>query len=52
MPVIVLPIGYAADGLPIGVQLVAGLGKDQQLLAFAEEIEKLLPKVQIPEGFK
>lgn len=49
MPVIVLPIGFASDGLPIGVQLVAGLGMDQELLAFAKEVEKLLPKVQYPK---
>lgn len=52
LPTIVLPIGFASDGLPIGVQLVAGLGQDQQLLAFAKEVEKLLPKVAIPNGFE
>jgi amidase len=51
LPVIVLPIGFASDGLPIGVQLVAGLGKDHQLLAFAKEVEKLLPAVGMPKGF-
>jgi amidase len=51
LPAIVLPIGVASDGLPIGVQLVAGLGKDQQLLAFAKEVEKLLPGVGMPIGF-
>lgn len=49
MPVIVLPIGFATDGLPIGVQLVANLGKDQKLLTFAKEIEKILPKVKYPK---
>jgi len=52
MPSVVLPIGFASDGLPIGVQLVGALGKDQELLAFAKEIEKLLPGVGIPKGFE
>jgi len=52
MPAIVLPIGFASDGLPIGVQLVAGLGKDQQLLDFAKKVEKLLPTVGLPKGFE
>ena len=51
LPVVVLPIGMASDGLPIGVQLVANRGNDSLLLAFASQVEKLLPGVGIPPAF-
>jgi len=48
LPVIVIPIGVASDGLPIGVQLVANLGNDELLLNFAKKVEKLLPNIANP----
>ncbi len=41
-PALVLPCGWSADGLPIGLQLSARRGADLELLAAAAEIERLL----------
>ncbi|MDR3516525.1 MAG: amidase [Azospirillaceae bacterium] len=38
LPAISLPAGQSADGLPIGVQLVGGFGRDQALLSFARDL--------------
>lgn len=35
LPAITLPAGHAANGLPLGLQLVAGFGADEQLLAWS-----------------
>ncbi len=40
-PAIVLPVGFA-DGLPVGIQLVAGIGHDRKLLEFAGVLEAAL----------
>ena len=37
-PAIVIPAGFV-DGLPVGVQLIAGLGRDHELLAAAAQLE-------------
>lgn len=36
LPAINLPVAVSQSGLPIGVQLVAGFGRDEELLAYAE----------------
>ena len=36
MPAIALPAGRATNGLPLGIQLVAPFGADEQLLAWAQ----------------
>jgi Asp-tRNA(Asn)/Glu-tRNA(Gln) amidotransferase A subunit family amidase/ketopantoate reductase len=41
-PAIVLPCGWNSDGLPIGLQLVAPLGRDQALLSAAAFVETTL----------
>jgi aspartyl-tRNA(Asn)/glutamyl-tRNA(Gln) amidotransferase subunit A len=41
-PAIVLPAGTTLEGLPVGLQLAAGVGADAALLAAARTIEKLL----------
>jgi Asp-tRNA(Asn)/Glu-tRNA(Gln) amidotransferase A subunit family amidase len=41
MPAVTLPAG-ASDGLPLGLQLSARFGADEQLLAWAEAVEPLL----------
>lgn len=38
MPAVTIPAGYAENGLPLGVQLVAKVGADELLLAWAQDI--------------
>jgi amidase len=42
-PAITLPIGRTADGLPVGVQLVAALGREDLLLRVAAQLETAAP---------
>jgi amidase len=42
-PAISLPIGSTAAGLPVGVQLVANVGRDDVLLAVAAQLERARP---------
>jgi len=43
LPALSLPISPGlADGLQVGLQIVAGRGRDNELIAFASEVEKLL----------
>lgn len=42
-PAISLPLGESADGLPIGVQLVAAHGREDLLLRVAGQLERALP---------
>jgi len=42
-PAISLPLHTSADGLPIGIQLVAAYGRDDLLLAVATQIEATAP---------
>lgn len=42
-PAISLPLHWSADGLPVGVQLVARFGADAQLLALARQLEQAAP---------
>jgi amidase len=39
-PAISLPLGWTADGLPMGVQLVAAFGREDVLLRVAAELEE------------
>jgi Asp-tRNA(Asn)/Glu-tRNA(Gln) amidotransferase A subunit family amidase len=41
-PVLALPSGFDADGLPLGIQLAAGFGRDEQLLTWGSAIESAL----------
>jgi aspartyl-tRNA(Asn)/glutamyl-tRNA(Gln) amidotransferase subunit A len=43
IPAVSLPVAISREGLPIGVQLVAGLDRDDELLAFAEGIGATSP---------
>ena len=36
MPAVTLPAGRAANGLPLGLQLVARFGEDEALLSWAQ----------------
>jgi amidase len=42
-PAISLPLGQSRDGLPIGVQLVAGAGREDLLLRVAAQLEEAVP---------
>ena len=42
-PAISLPLGWSADGLPIGVQLVGAPGREDQLIALAAKWEAAAP---------
>ena len=42
LPAITLPSGTGESNLPYGLQIVARLGCDEELLRFAEEIEQVL----------
>ena len=42
-PAISLPVALSASGLPIGAQLIAGFGRDPELLAYAEGLR--LPRL-------
>jgi amidase len=42
-PAISLPIGQTADSLPVGVQLVAALGREDLLLRVAAQLENAAP---------
>jgi amidase len=42
-PAISLPLHWSDDGLPVGVQLVAPLGREDLLIAVAAQIERAAP---------
>lgn len=42
-PAASLPLGWSADGLPIGVHLAAAFGQDETLIALCAEIEHAAP---------
>jgi len=42
-PAISLPLHWSADGLPIGVQLVAAYGREDLLIRVASQLEQARP---------
>jgi amidase len=50
-PVVTIPIGKTADGLPLGVQVVGQRWRDMQLLAIAERITEISGSFEPPPGF-
>lgn len=42
LPTLALPAGLATNGLPLGLQFAAHFGADEQLLAWAEELNQAL----------
>ncbi|MGH9302928.1 MAG: amidase [Acidimicrobiales bacterium] len=42
-PAISLPLAWSSEGLPIGVQLVAGYGREDLLIKVASELEQAAP---------
>jgi len=49
-PAVVLPAGKSADGLPLGVQLVARRWQDEMLLSAAVQIESAIGGYRPPPG--
>lgn len=47
MPALGLPTGWNAAGLPLGTQLIAAYGQDEQLLAWGAEIETALAESKL-----
>ena len=45
-PAISLPLHQSLDGLPVGVQLVAGMGREDLLLALGAHLEAAMPWAQ------
>jgi len=50
-PVVVIPIGYTPDGLPIGMQIVGKRWREMELLAIAQEIDRIVNNFQHPPGY-
>ena len=50
-PVVIIPIGQSEDGLPIGIQIVGKRWQDMELLAIAQEINKVAGNLQHPDGY-
>jgi Asp-tRNA(Asn)/Glu-tRNA(Gln) amidotransferase A subunit family amidase len=44
-PCVTIPVGRGTGGLPVGVQIVAGYGRDDRALAVAHWLEKLIEGV-------
>ena len=44
MPILGLPAGRTADGLPMGVQLIGRAGRDEEVLARGRHLEPLLAR--------
>lgn len=51
LPVTTVPIGLAADGLPVGVQVVGGYMKDNTTLAFSQALEDIFGGYVPPPDF-
>ncbi|EDP66131.1 Amidase [alpha proteobacterium BAL199] len=51
LPSTVAPVGLAKDGLPCGLQIIAGHGRDKTALAFAKMIERELGGFVPPPGY-
>ena len=42
-PAASLPLGWSADGLPIGIHLAAAFGQDELLISLCAEVERAAP---------
>jgi aspartyl-tRNA(Asn)/glutamyl-tRNA(Gln) amidotransferase subunit A len=49
VPALSIPIGLSRSGLPIGAHLAAAFGADNELLAFAREVSRVVPPPPLPE---
>lgn len=50
-PVVVMPVGHTAEGLPIGVQVVGKRWRDMELLSVARVLDQAAGAFQAPPGY-
>ena len=50
-PVIVIPVGYSDEGLPIGIQLVGRAWHDRDLLGVAMRLAEFVAPLRHPPGY-
>jgi amidase len=50
-PVVVMPVGYTKEGLPIGVQVVGQRWHDMELLTVSGQLDKIAGAYKHPPGF-
>ncbi|MGG6241503.1 amidase [Nodosilinea sp. AN01ver1] len=50
-PAVVIPIGLTQQGLPIGLQIVGQRWRELELLAIAQEIERVVGRFHHPPGY-
>ena len=50
-PVVVIPIGQTTNGLPIGMQIIGKRWQEMELLAIAEEIDRVAGSFQHPPDY-
>lgn len=43
-PAVTLPVGWTADGLPVGAMLAGAVGADALVLATAAQVERIVPR--------
>lgn len=51
-PAIVIPIGQTRQGLPIGLQIVGKRWRELELLAIAEQIDRVIGTFQLPRDYE
>ena len=51
LPATVAPIGQAADGFPVGIQIVGPYLEDRTSIDFAEQLKDVVGGYQPPPGY-
>jgi amidase len=50
-PAVVIPIGQTQNGLPMGMQIVGKRWREIEMLAIAQEIDKVIGAFRNPSGY-
>lgn len=50
-PVVVVPIGFTKDQLPIGIQIVGKRWREMELLKIAQQLTNVIGSFQHPSGY-